>query len=219
MRCYRIKITSWISSFRYPNLISGYQPTLQVPPISTVLGVINACAGRYLDHKLLPLGYYFEYSARSIDLETIYQIGLKKEIKQNVIKREFLFENKLFIYLNNKEYIKYFRHPVYPLLLGRSTDLASVELVEEIELKEISSPTKIKGQIVPFNSCCLPGVIQALPKYFTNTIPRSNIGTEPYSVIPYNSADVPAPVKAYRDVIENKEVDIYFHELDFSKYL
>ena len=88
MRCYRIKITSWISSFRYPNLISGYQPTLQVPPISTVLGVINACAGRYLDHKLLPLGYYFEYSARSIDLETIYQIGLEKEIKQNVIKRQ-----------------------------------------------------------------------------------------------------------------------------------
>ena len=44
MRIYRIEITSWTASFRYPNIISGYQPTLCVPPLSTVLGLINACA-------------------------------------------------------------------------------------------------------------------------------------------------------------------------------
>ena len=47
-----------MSSFRYPNILSGFQPTLPVPPISTVLGIINACAGTYLPvsytHLTLP---------------------------------------------------------------------------------------------------------------------------------------------------------------------
>ncbi|WP_298938611.1 CRISPR-associated protein Cas5, partial [uncultured Dysgonomonas sp.] len=39
MKTHRIKINSWTSSFRYPNLISGFQPTLEVPPVSTVMGL------------------------------------------------------------------------------------------------------------------------------------------------------------------------------------
>ena len=89
MRVYRIEITSWTASFRYPNVISGYQPTLLVPPLSTVLGMINACAGKYLDYKDEEIGYYFEYFAKSEDLETIYQIEAKdgipkKDVKSNV---------------------------------------------------------------------------------------------------------------------------------------
>jgi CRISPR-associated protein Cas5t len=60
MEVYRIKLSSWTASFRYPNLISGYQPTLDVPPISTVLGLINAAAGKYVEYSPLLLGYYFE---------------------------------------------------------------------------------------------------------------------------------------------------------------
>ena len=71
MKVYRIKISSWTSSFRYPNIISGFQPTLLVPPISTVLGILNACAGKYIIHNELLLGYYFEYGGKSVDLETI----------------------------------------------------------------------------------------------------------------------------------------------------
>jgi len=36
MKVFRIDITSWTASFRYPNLISGVQPTLEVPPLSTI---------------------------------------------------------------------------------------------------------------------------------------------------------------------------------------
>ena len=74
MKVFKIDITAWTSSFKYPNLISGFQPTLEVPPISTVLGLINAVAGKYIKHDKLKLAYYFEYEAKQTDLETIYQI-------------------------------------------------------------------------------------------------------------------------------------------------
>ncbi len=225
MKVYRIELTSWTASFRYPNLISGYQPTLEVPPISTVLGLINAAAGKYVEHSKLTLGYYFEYEAKTTDLETIYQIELKttskgaypsNSVKSNVIKREFLFNCKLFLYIEDKTIVKYFRKPYYSLVLGRSGDLVNVGSIEEVELSENPYPENIRGQVIPFNDNFLPGEIQALPKYFTNTVPRKNIGTEPYSVISHLSKNIgDSKLKVYADVIDNKEIDIYFHKLNF----
>ena len=222
MEAYRILISSWTSSFRYPNIISGYQPTLHVPPISTVLGILNACAGKYIRHKHLSLGYYFEYGAEAVDLETIYQIKLNErnvpvnQVKSNVIPREFLFDNRLFLYLKDKELTDLFLSPYYPILLGRSSDLASVDRIEIVELSEKTNADKIKGQIIPIAGNFLPGMVQALPKYFTDTFPRSNIGTDAYSVISYRSKDIPTGITAYRDIIDGNEVDIYFHQLDFE---
>lgn len=221
MDVYRIIISSWTSSFRYPNIISGYQPTLLVPPISTVLGLLNACAGKYLCHKKMLLGYYFDYSAKSVDLETIYQVEIndkgvpKNQVKSNVIKREFLSDCRLILYVES-EYVAHFRNPFFQILLGRSSDLASIEKIEQVKLQEVKNASKIKGQVVPFVGNFLPGTLQALPKYFTDTIPRSNIGTEPFSVIPFNSADFNTNITAYRDTIDEIEIDIYFHELEFD---
>lgn len=222
MKVYRITISSWTSSFKYPNIISGYQPTLLVPPISTVLGLLNACSGNYLKHTQLSLGYYFDYQIKTADLETIYQIEIndkgvpKNQVKSNVLTREFLFNCQLFLYFTDDQYINFFRHPHYQILLGRSNDLASIDKIEQIELQTISNANKIKGQIIPFAGNFLPGYLQALPKYFTDTIPRNNLGTEAYSVIPYDTKDFPTNLTAYRDVIGGKEVDIYFHKIDFE---
>lgn len=225
MKVFKIDITSWTSSFKYPNLISGFQPTLEVPPISTVLGLINAAAGKYVKHEKLKIGYYFEFEAKQIDLETIYQIEAhdkgypKNATKSNIIKREFLSNNHLILYLQNEELVDYFRLPVYPLLLGRSNDLATVNSIKEVDLKEIGNAEKIKGQIIPLMDNFLPGLIQPLPKYFSNTIPRNNLGTEAYSIISFNSADAQTNLTAYIDQPKKeKEVHIYFHELDFSLY-
>ncbi|NOZ33841.1 MAG: type I-B CRISPR-associated protein Cas5 [Chlorobi bacterium] len=223
MKTYRIKISSWTASFRYPNLISGFQPTLDVPPISTVLGLLNAAAGKYIEHSQLKIAYYFEYGAKAVDLETIYQIGIVKgkkapsnSVKSNVINREFLFDCRLYIYLEDRELVEFLKNPYYSLILGRSGDLATVENIEELELTENSMPENIKGQIIPFAGNFLAGEIQALPKYFTNSIPRNNIGTEPYSVISHNLKNTEtSSLKTYTDIIDDKEVDIYFHELEF----
>lgn len=222
MNAYRISISSWTSSFRYPNIISGYQPTLDVPPISTVLGLLNACSGKYINHYHLQIGYYFEYEAKSLDLETIYQIEIndkgipKNQVKSNVLNREFLFNCKLIIYLVDESLANLFKKPHYQILLGRSNDIATINKIGHVELTEIQNASKIKGQIVPFAGNFLPGTLQALPKYFTNSIPRNNLGTEAYSVIPYYSNDHQTMLTAYRDVIDNKEIDIYFHELHFE---
>lgn len=220
MRVTRVDLSSWTASFRYPNLISGFQPTLDVPPLSTVLGLLNAAVGRYLRHEdELLIGYYFEYAARCWDTETIYQIesGSKREptntAKSNVIQREFLFEAKLSVYLPDMTLASAFWEPAFPLLLGRSGDLATVEQIREVELPEIPA-SKIKGQTVPFIGNLLPGKLQALPRYFTDTIPRRNLGTEPFSVIRFDAPDIQTNFTAYRDATQGKHgVDIYFHQI------
>lgn len=221
MKVYRIEITSWTASFRYPNVISGYQPTLCVPPLSTVLGVINACAGKYLNFKNEEIGYYFDYQAKSEDLETVYQVEAKngvpkKSVKANVLRREFLYGCRLFIYLKNPKLVNYFRKPCFQILLGRSNDLATVCDILERELEIKENATNIIGQIIPFMGNFLPGTIQALPQYFTNTLPRENLGTQPYSVISYKNAGLETSLTAYADFIDGNEVDIHFHKLDFE---
>lgn len=223
MKVFRIDITSWTSSFKYPNLISGFQPTLEVPPVSTILGVINAAAGKYIRHQKLSLAYYFEFEAKQTDLETIYQVELHKKgyplntVKSNVINREFLFNNRLVLYLTDEELVQYFRQPVYSLLLGRSGDLATVRSIQEIEVEKTASSNKIKGQVIPFAGNFLPGIVQPLPKYFSEDIPRNNLGTEAYSVISYNSPDTESDLCTYTDSGLEKEVHLYFHNLDFSQ--
>lgn len=221
MEVYRIDISSWTSSFRYPNLISGFQPTLEVPPISTVLGLINAAAGQYLDHSEISIGYYFKFELKAIDLESIYQIESKDKkptnsAKSNIIKREFLYNNFLSIYLKEERLANYFYNPNYQLVLGRSNDLATVEKINKVKMKEIKNASNIKGQIVPLNQGFLPGQIQALPKYFSNTVPRRNIGTEPYSIVGYHTSKVQTKLSCYKDEeLLMNEIDIYFHNLKF----
>lgn len=221
MEAYAIDIRSWTASFRYPNLISGTQPTLEVPPISTILGLINAASGRYIEHEALSLGYYFEYQAKATDLETIYMIDSKdkkptNKAKSNVIKREFLFDNFLRLYVTDRRLRDFFVSPVYPLVLGRMNDLASADphSLTRRMLQPVENAKQIKGQIIPFNGNRLPGTIQALPRYFTNTIPRKNLGTAPFSIIDHK-AKIETTLKAFRDEINGKEVDIFFHEIDF----
>ena len=218
MRAFRIKINSWTSSFRYPNLISGFQPTLEVPPVSTVMGLINAASGKYLENRKIEMGYYFDFKIKTIDLETIYQIKVNDKnypentVKSNVIQREFLYDCRLFLYLVDEELVSCFRQPAYQLLLGRSGDLASIESIKEVELQEVSN-VRIAGQVIPFNGNHLPGQIQALPKYFSNTIPRKNVGTEPYSVISYNNP-VDSQLTGFRSNLEEFNSDIYFHKFE-----
>ncbi|MDR0508041.1 MAG: type I-B CRISPR-associated protein Cas5b [Dysgonamonadaceae bacterium] len=221
MEVYKIDITSWTASFRYPNLISGMQPTLEVPPISTVLGLINAAAGFYVEHKNLYLAYYFEYEMEGEDLETIYQISGKdgkptNEAKSNVIMRKFLYNNFLRIYTTNEKIADYFSNPYYPVLLGRMNDLATIVKVSEKEnLEKMNVAQKISGQIVPFEYY-LPGQIQALPQYFSNEFPRKNIGTKPFSIINHKSS-VGGNIEVYRDKLPSgKEIDVYFHRINID---
>lgn len=186
MQVYRIDISSWTASFRFPNMISGYQPSLRVPPISTICGLISAAAGRPIPPTDFGFAYIFRYEMQAVDLETIYQFGSsgKRSLsaKSNVIRREFLAQTHLTLYVDQAEIATFFKQPYYPLLLGRSGDLATVDQIDKVVL-EPREQLNLAGTVVPFKGHRLAAPIQALPTHFTDTMPRCNIGTQPFYLL------------------------------------
>jgi CRISPR-associated protein Cas5t len=220
MNVYRITLTSWTASFRYPNLLSGYQPTLPVPPLSTIYGLISAAMGKYYWKDSVKIGYYFKYTSLCVDLETIYQTGSSLTgIRSNVIKREFMVDNKLYLYTTEDEIAAAFRKPYFQLLIGRSGDLATVIDLKKIDCKELNELNHVKGTIVPFQPHMLPAPIQALPGCFSDTVPRRNIGTKPYSLLDHTYRQT-QPIKAsgiddpdlYSKKEGNEKIEIYWQE-------
>ena len=217
MKVYRIHISSWMASFRYPNLISGFQPTLPVPPLSTINGLISAALGRCYAPEKPEQGYIFQALGKAVDLETIYQVKKLKEVKSNVIRREFLFDTNLWLYTQNTQVVEAFQRPYFPLLLGRSGDLASVNSILEVEVDAREQLSNLKGTIVPFGKYRLAAPIQALPAYFTDTFPRRNVCTKPYYLLEGNSRSHPAiAAKGFSDPLLNRELktetEIYWQE-------
>ena len=72
MKLLRILIEGWTASFRYPAFISGFQPTLPVPPLSTIYGLLSAVKGELVTPNETNVGFVFDYDSKSVDLETIY---------------------------------------------------------------------------------------------------------------------------------------------------
>jgi CRISPR-associated protein Cas5t len=196
-------------------MISGFQPTLMVPPLSTMNGLISAAMGKYFAITTQRFGYVFYSSGKTVDLETIYQIG-HSGVKSNVIKREFLFDNHLWMYTDSQEIKNAFEKPVYPLLLGRSSDLASVKEITCIDREEKTELKHLQGTIVPFAKYPLPGTIQALPVCFSPDIPRQNIGTRPYCILEEKTKET-ISAKGIADKVithgEQHEWDIYWQEI------
>ncbi len=177
----RVKIKSWTASFRYPTFQSGYQPTLPVPPLSTIQGILSAARGEIMSFSEIPfVGYIFKSEGIGVDLERIYALG---KTETDVIRREVLFDNTLYLYLPD-EWEKYFRKPKFQLLLGRSSDIATVEKIDEIKLEE-RADAPVGGTIVPIDSG-LPGLVHALPVEFDySTIPRRAKIVKPFTILPF----------------------------------
>lgn len=179
MKYLRILIEGWTASFRYPAFISGFQPTLPVPPLSTIYGLLSAAKGELVTPDETNVGFVFDYDAKAVDLETIYELKGLKGNKSNVAKREFLFNPSLYLYTDDLEFKKYFKNPAYPILLGRSSDLAIISEIKEIEMEKKNN-VKLGKTILPFGIGGAFGIIQALPTHFSDSIPRKAIGTKPY---------------------------------------
>lgn len=179
MKFLRILIEGWTASFRYPTFISGFQPTLPVPPLSTIYGLLSAVKGEFVTPKDTNVGFVFESEAKSVDLETIYELKGLKGNKSNVAKREFLYNPRLYLYVDDIELEKFFKKPEYAVLLGRSSDLAFIKEIKQVELNKKSN-VNLGKTILPFGTEGAYGLIQALPTHFSEDIPRKAIGTKPY---------------------------------------
>ncbi len=209
MKVDRIHIYSWTSSFRYPRFMIGIQPTIPIPPLSTIYGLLSCVAGKQITPYDINMGYIFLYNTKFIDLESIFELESLKEAKSNIIKRENLFECHLFIYLQkNHDFTINFTQPQFPLLLGRSTELATVLEVKNIDL--IKEKNKKLGKtIVPYNSSLIKGIIQSLPVYMTQDIPREAIGVQPFVILENWE---PYPEEIWYD--SEFDFGIWIHDID-----
>lgn len=183
MRAYRVKLSGWTASFRHPQLVTGMQPTLPVPPPSTVYGLVAAAVGDWVDPHNCKLAYVFKHEGRARDLETIYQFSRSDKAKSNVIFREWLTDWQLWLYFEQAEHASAFGTPVFPLLLGRQQELAHVESdqPEAVELEQ--AYTTLYGTTVPFPFWHAAGMVMALPLVMSADLPRQAIGVRPWQLV------------------------------------
>jgi len=153
LKALRITLTAYTASFRVPHFV-GHQLTLPVPPLSTIYGLISAAAGRWvLPEEVEWLAYRFEYGGKGIDLEAIWTVERKKPhesarfVTRNVIQREFLAFPTLTLYLP-PEWEAPFHCPRYPLLLGRTQDVAGVEEIARTVLEPVDKG-EVGGVLLP----------------------------------------------------------------------
>ena len=206
MKVIRIHITGWVSSFRNPLFISGFQPTLPLPPLSALYGLLTAAKGDWITPHDAALGFVFQSKGRAVDLETVYEFAGKLDAKSNINRREFLVQPELYLYTPEISLRDAFKRPRYTLLMGRSSDLATVKSIDEIEL-EYKSETIYQNTLLPFPDEQLYGQVQALPTHFTAEIPRRPCGIRAYCLITEE-------VKYTGDVLHDPEKNwgVYLHE-------
>ena len=184
MKVLRAEISGWTASFRHPLFVSGFQPTLPLPPLSTLYGLLSAARGELVLPDQIPLGYIFQSAGKCVDLETVYEFGKTPRLKakSNVCKREFLIDPKLYLYTPALDLESDLHHPHFPLLLGRSTELVTVVKTDLIELNNVSNLT-YKNTILPYPMDQIGGQILALPTHFTDTKPRQPQGIRPFCLV------------------------------------
>lgn len=197
----RITVTAYTASFRVPYFV-GHQLTLSVPPLSTVYGLISSAAGRWVSpHDVEWLAYRCEYESKAIDIEAIQTVERPKPadsprfVARNVKQREFLTMPCLTLYLPS-EWGEFFQRPRYPLLLGRTQDLASVESIGVACLNPVSEG-QVCGVLLPLEVILQNNVsawLHSLPIAFTEEPRRRVRGSAIFGVVDSNQR--PATVKA-----------------------
>jgi CRISPR-associated protein Cas5t len=159
------------------------QPTLPVPPLSTCYGILSAAAGKLATPHDTNIGLVAPFKAKARDLEKIYQVNAEGKIEQkNIVDREFIYDIELYLYLSNISLEQCFHEPRYPILLGRSYDLAYIKEAKVIELAD-TPEAQYQYTLLPFPLEGVAAPISALPVYFTEAIPRRPAVVKPFYVI------------------------------------
>jgi CRISPR-associated protein Cas5t len=130
----KVEIEGDITSFRYPHFTQGYQPTYDMPPPSTIYGLVCSAVGKLIDPANFEFGYHFEHSGKFVDYKE--HLHYLDPIQPNPLDRELLFKPRLTLYLSDSSLPRAFRRPYHSLTLGRSQDLVQVTSLKEIELIE-----------------------------------------------------------------------------------
>ena len=148
----KIEIIGDIAHFKIP-MHSKIQRTYEIPPISTIVGILKNIYGEEIDD--FTLGYVIYHNGTFKDLQTIY-----KEINPNVktltdsdrfqtdvCPIEYLINPKLIIYTDINKNIEFNE----PLCLGKSNCLAKVLSLSEIKVNLIDKEAVGYNQYTDIN--------------------------------------------------------------------
>lgn len=185
------------------------QPTLPVPPLSTCYGIISSAIGKLVNPKETAIGVVAPFEVKASDLEKIYQVNTEGKIEQKwVVNRDFLYGVELYLYLSNLSLEQYLRQPRYPILLGRSYDLACIKEIKLIELIE-NEEVKFQYTLLPFPLEGVAAPISALPICFTDTVPRRPLAVRGFYVI----GEEPVILKGKKMLVDvEKGWGVFMHE-------
>mgnify|MGYP001053535193 CR=1 FL=1 len=216
MDALRVEIRAMTSSFRYPVFVVSYQPTYKIPPISTIYGFLSAAKGKKVSIYDVSIGYDFTSEGSGVDLERILEYGGEGKnrpvsyLGSNIVKREFLYNCTLNLYISDLNFRKYLEKPCYTLLLGRQSDLAKIKRVDEVELIPKKN-VEINNTIIPFDGE-VAGQVVSLPSDYTDEAERKPLEVRTYCIVESKQQIE----RGYYDAELNKGV--YLHEFsDKSK--
>ena len=197
MKVLKIELEGVTASFRYPHFLVGRQPSYSMPPPATIYGHLCSAVGDYINPASLKFAYYFTYKGKGDDVEAIYQTVpgsgkvMKKwgevnnvEVKMNPYLREILLFPQLTLYIDStdglKELYRAFRSPRYPVILGRSQDMAGYRRVDIIELEK-ASYAYFEGTLLPadYTMRTGAGISVTMPR-FINQENRKDVLWERY---------------------------------------
>ncbi|MEW6447858.1 MAG: type I-B CRISPR-associated protein Cas5b [Bacillota bacterium] len=182
MRVLKVELEGLTTSFRYPHFMWGRQPTFPMPPPATIYGHICSAVGDWVDPRGVEFGYVFTHDGQATDLECCHTLSVAssraafewkgERISANLqgvvnpLKRDFLFRPRLTLYLNRPDWLEYFHAPRYPVVLGRSQDLATYTRVTIIELKQCDD-VYYEHTLLPFKwrTCTGRGVTITMPRF------------------------------------------------------
>lgn len=179
LRALKIELQAPVCSFRLPHFLVGRQLTYTMPPPSTIYGHVASALGRWPEPDEFRFAYSFRARARGEDLEHQHVISVAsgklfkgsptpKNVAGSVqpVPREFLFGITMTLYIDRCDWRDAFEEPCFPVVLGRSQDLACYTRVEEVELRR-SGDAYLEGTLLPFSmrECTGWGVTTLMPSY------------------------------------------------------
>jgi CRISPR-associated protein Cas5t len=189
-----------VTSFRYPHFHVGRQPSYPMPPPATIYGHASSAVGEWIEPDSARFAYTFSSAGSGDDLELLHMASVGKgrvqkdwaypkniEVQTNVLPRQLLLHPRLTLYLDagaqTDAWLEFFRSPRFPVLLGRSQDLAAYRAVEIVELQQ-SDFGYFESTLLPWTlRDRLPdGTTFQMPK-FINPEARHTVTWERYVVL------------------------------------
>jgi CRISPR-associated protein Cas5t len=178
MRVLKIVLEGTTASFRYPHFMLTVQPTFPLPPPATIYGHICSALGEWVEPQGLAFAYHFTVAGEGEDLEHIHVLSagtgklpgtrLPKVLEGNInpFTRHVLLHPRLVLYLNRPDWLEAFRSPRYPVVLGRSQDLACYTSIGLIELEQ-QTDVYFEHTLLPYQMATQTavGVVSLMPRW------------------------------------------------------